>query len=316
MKNSDKIFIAFHQGMIGAAILRRLKKAGYHKLLIKTSAEVDMTNQEAVNIFFQVNKPDYVFLPSARVGGILANNQYPAEFIYTNLVCQTNIVHSSWKSGVKKLLFLASSCIYPKDCPQPMKEKYLLSGQLEVTSEPYALAKIAGIKMCQSYNRQYRTNFISVVPADAYGPDDDFNPETAHVLPAVISKIHTAKMENDPEVIIWGTGSPRRETLHVDDLADACVFLMENYDSSEIINIGSGRDISIKDLAQLIKSVIGYQGNIKFDASKPDGMPRKLLDISRLSRLGWSPKISLEKGIRETYRWYEHHAIGRQQRGK
>ena len=307
MKKGEKIFVAGHEGMIGSAILSHLEEGGFTNLVTRTSSELDLTDQGMVADFFMAEKPDYVFLASTKVGGILANSQYPAEFIYTNLVSQTNIIHAAWKSGVKKLLFLGSSCIYPKDCPQPMKEDYLLSGKLEPTSEPYAIAKIAGIRMCQSYNRQYGTKYISAVPADVYGPGDDFNPETGHVLPALISKMRHAKINNESEVAIWGTGLPRREALHVDDLADACIFLMNNYDESELINVGSGGDLSIKELALLIKDATGFKGNITFDESKPDGMPRKLLDVSKMKKLGWSPKISPEEGIRQTYQWYENH---------
>jgi len=305
MQKDDRIFVAGGEGMIGSAILRRLEEDGFTRLLTRSSVELDMTDQKATLEFFMAERPDNVFLTSAKVGGIMANSRYPAEFIYSNIVSQTNVVHSAWKSGVKKLLFLGSSCIYPRDCPQPMKEEYLLSGKLEPTSEPYAIAKIAGIRMCQSYNRQYGTEYISAVPADAYGPADDFNAETGHVLAALISKMHQAKINHESSVTVWGTGSPRREALHVDDLADACIFLMDNYNESEMINIGSGEDISIKALAQVIKETTGYKGKIILNASKPDGMPRKLLDTSQIQKLGWSPKISLNEGIRRTYRWYQ-----------
>ena len=306
MEKNEKIFVAGHEGMIGSAILRRLKDDGFTNLV--TRASLDLTDQKMVSGFFMDEKPGYVFLAVAKVGGILANSKYPAEFIYSNIQIQTNIIRSAWKSGVKKLLFLGSSCIYPKDCPQPMKEEYLLSGKLEPTSEPYAIAKIAGIKMCQSYNLQYGTDYISVVPADLYGPGDDFDPETSHVLPALLRKIHDAKIRNQPEVIVWGTGSPRRESVHVDDLADACIFLMSNYDESEMINIGSGEDLSIRELARLISDVVGFKGNIIFDESKPDGAQRKLLDIARIRKLGWSPRIGLEKGVSQTYQWYKSQA--------
>ncbi len=305
MEKTDKIFVADHEGMTGLAILRRLKEGGFIKLITRTSTELDLTDQKMVFDFFLDEKPDYVFLTVAKVGGILANSKYPAEFIYNNIQSQTNVIHFAWKSGVKKMLFLGSSCIYPKGCPQPMKEEYLLSGKLEPSSEPYAIAKIAGIRMCQSYNRQYGTNYISVVPADLYGPNDDFDPETSHFLPALIRKIHEAKTNNQPEVIIWGTGSPRRESLHADDLADACLFLMNNYDEPEIINVGSGKDLKIRELALLIREVIGFEGKVVFDESKPDGAPRKLLDISKITKLGWSPKINLERGIRQICQWYE-----------
>lgn len=307
MEKNERIFIAGHEGMTGSAILHRLKENGFTKLVVRTSSELDLTDQKMVFDFFMDEKPDYVFLTAAKVGGILANSRYPAEFIYSNIQSQTNIMHSAWKSGVKKLLFLGSSCVYPKGCPQPMKEEYLLTGKLESTSEPYAIAKITGIKMCQSYNLQYGTNYISVIPADLYGPHDDFDPETSHVLPALIRKMHKAKTSNQPEVIIWGTGSPRRESLHADDLAEACLFLMKDYDESEIINVGSGKDLSIRELALLIREVVGLKGEVVFNESKPDGAPRKLLDISKITKLGWSPKISLERGIRQTYQWYEDH---------
>ena len=305
MEKSEKIFVAMHEGMIGSAILRRLQEDGFTRLVTGSSSELDLTDQKAVGEFFMREKPDYVFLPSSMMGGILANSQHPAEFIYTNLMSQTNVIHNAWKSGVKKLLFLASSCIYPKDCPQPMKEEYLLSGKLEPTSEPYAIAKIAGIRMCQSYNRQYGARFISVVPADVYGPGDDFNPETGHVQSALISKMHRAKIEREPAVVLWGTGSPRRDCLYVDDLADACIFLMNNYDESEMINVGSGRDISIMELALLLKDIVGFKGKVTYDKSKPDGAPRKLMDSSKTNKLGWTPKISLERGITQTYEWYK-----------
>ncbi len=307
MEKGDKIFVAGHEGMIGSAILRCLRKNGFTNLAVKDPAKLDLTDQKMVFDFFMDEKPDYVFLASSRVGGILANSRYPAEFIYSNIQTQTNVIHSAWRSGVKKLLFLGSSCIYPKECPQPMKEEYIMSAKLEPTSEPYAVAKIAGIKMCQSYNRQYGTDYISVVPADVYGPDDDFDPETSHVLPALIRRIHEAKSSNQPQVVVWGTGLPRRECLHVDDLASACIFLMKNYDEPEMINVGSGEDLSIRELAGLISDVIGFRGEIIFDKSKPDGALRKLLDVSRIRRLGWSPRISPGEGIRQTYQWYEHY---------
>lgn len=307
MEKGEKIFVAGHEGMIGSAILRRLEEAGFNRLIQRSSAELDLTDQSQVSEFFTAEKPDYVFLAVTKLGGILANSKYPAEFIYTNLASQTNVIHSAWKSGVKKMLFLASSCVYPRDCPQPMKEEYLLSGKLEPSSEPYAIAKIAGIRMCQSYNRQYGTKCIPVVPADVYGPGDDFDPETGHVLPALISKMHQATISNESEVVVWGTGSPRRECLHVDDLADACIFLMNRYDKYEMVNIGSGEDIAIKELALLIEEAVGFKGNVVFDESKPDGAPRKLLDNSRIKNLGWSPKIDRETGIRQTYQWYQAH---------
>lgn len=312
MKKATKIFVANHEAMIGSAILRRLRQDEFMNLIVRASSELDLSNQKEVLEFLMDEKPDYVFLASAKVGGILANSSYAAEFIYDNIQSQTNVIHSAWKSGVRKLLFLGSSCIYPKDCPQPIKEEYLLSGKLEPTSEPYAVAKIAGIRMCQSYNRQYKTDYISVVPADVYGPGDDFDPKTSHVLPALIRKMHEAKIRNEQGIIVWGTGSPRRECLYVDDLADACVFLMDNYDEPEIINVGSGEELTIKELASLVRNVVGFGGAINFDQSKPDGAPRKLLDSSRIGKLGWSPKISLEKGIRQTYQWYENYVKTKQ----
>jgi GDP-L-fucose synthase len=305
MEKDDKVFVTFPEGMIGSAILRRLKEDGFTNLVTRTPAELDLTDQKAVFKFLMDEKPDYVFLSAAKIGGILANSQYPAQFIYDNIQAQTNVIHAAWKSGVRKLLFLGSSCIYPRGCPQPMKEDYLLSGKLEPTSEPYAIAKIAGIRMCQSYNHEYGTRFISAIPADLYGPQDDFDPATGHVLPSLISKMHQARVLNEPEVAVWGTGSPRREALHVDDLADACVLLMNQYDESEMINVGSGEEISIKELALLIRDVVGFQGKVVFDKSKPDGAPQKLLDDTRIRKLGWVPKISLERGIRQTYQWYE-----------
>ncbi len=306
MERGEKVFVAGHEGMIGSAILHRLKEDGFTNMLTRSPLELDLTNQKGVLEFFMGEKPGYVFLAAAKTGGILANSKYPAEFIYTNMQIQNNVIHSAWKSGVKKLLFLGSSCVYPKGCPQPMKEEYLLTGKLEPTSEPYAIAKIAGIKMCQSYNFEYGANYISVVPADLYGPNDDFDPETSHVLPALIRKMHEARIRNEPEVIVWGTGSPRRECLHVDDLADACLFLMNNYDELEMINVGSGEDLPIRELALLVRSAVGFKGDVVFDESKPDGALRKLLDIGKIRKLGWSPKINLEKGVRQTYQWYEN----------
>ena len=307
MEKKDKVFVAGQEGMIGSAILRRLKEDGFTNLVTRTPSAPNLTDQKSVFKFFMEEKLDYVFLAGAKVGGILANSRYPAQFIYHNLQVQTGVIHSAWKAGVKKLLFLGSSCIYPRDCPQPMKEEYLLSGKLEPTSEPYAIAKIAGIKMCQSYNSEYGTNYISAIPSDVYGPSDDFNPETGHVLPALINRIHQAKIGKEREVTVWGTGTPRRESLHVDDLADACIFLMNKYDESEMINVGSGEDLSIKELALLIRDVIGFKGEVAFDKSKPNGAPRKLLDTTKIRTLGWTPKISPERGIRETYQWYNNY---------
>jgi GDP-L-fucose synthase len=311
MNKTSRIFVAGHKGLVGSAITRRLQSEGYSNLVLRSHRELDLMRQAEVEAFFKAEKPDYVFLAAAKVGGILVNNTYPAEFIYENLLIETNVIHHAYKAGVKKLLFLGSSCIYPRDCPQPMKEEYLLSGKLEPTNEPYAIAKIAGIRMCQSYNRQYGTRFISVMPTNLYGPGDNFDLETSHVLPALIRKFHEAKTSDKLQVTsdkktvtLWGTGTPRREFLHVDDLADACVFLMKHYEESEIINIGVGQDISISELADLIKDIVGFKGGIQYDRSKPDGTPRKLLDVSKLEALGWQPKISLRQGIERTYGWY------------
>lgn len=307
MEKHSKIYIAGHRGLVGSAITRRLEQTGYANLVYRTSAELDLRNQQAVVEFFQAEKPDYVFLAAAKVGGIRANNTYPAEFIYDNLIIQTNVIHNAYLQGVRKLLFLGSSCIYPKLAPQPMKEEHLLTGELEPTNEPYAIAKIAGIKMCQAYNRQYGTNFISAMPTNLYGPNDNFDLETSHVLPALIRKFHEAKVQNKPTVEIWGSGRPRREFLYVDDLADACLFLMENLtckDMGMFVNIGTGEDLTIKELAEMIKRIIGHKGELAFNTDKPDGTPRKLLDVSKLRVLGWQAKTSLEDGIKKTYEWY------------
>ena len=304
MNKSSRIYVAGHRGLVGSAICRRLGAEGFTHLLTRRSDELDLTRQAEVEAFFQREKPDYVFLSAAKVGGILANNTYPADFIYKNIMIQSNIIHASYANGVRKLLFLGSSCIYPKFAPQPMKEEYLLTGELEPTNEPYAVAKIAGIKMCQAYNSQYKTNFISVMPTNLYGPGDNFDLETSHVLPALIRKFHEAKTGQSSSVTIWGTGTPKREFLYIDDLADACVFLMNNYDAAGIVNIGVGDDISINELARLVKRLMGYSGEIVYDSSKPDGTPRKLLDVSRLNSLGWKAKISLKEGIARTYEWY------------
>jgi GDP-L-fucose synthase len=304
MEKDAKIYVAGHRGLVGSAILRKLEAEGFSNIITRPSGEPDLRNQAAAAAFFESEKPEYVFLAAAKVGGILANNTYPAEFIYDNLMIQGNVIHQSYRAGVKKLLFLGSSCIYPKFAPQPMKEEHLLTGVLEPTNEPYAIAKIAGIKMCQSYRRQYGSNFISVMPTNLYGPNDNFDLQTSHVLPALIRKFHEAKRENKPFVGIWGSGSPRREFLHVDDLADACLFLMQHYEGSDFVNTGVGEDITIKDLALLIQEVVGYSGKLTFDSGKPDGAPRKLLDVSRLHALGWKAKIGLREGIIATYRWY------------
>ncbi|WP_308638433.1 GDP-L-fucose synthase family protein [Paenibacillus silvisoli] len=301
MDKDSCIYIAGHKGLVGSAILRELERRGYENLVYRSSAELDLRKFDQVQDFFANNQIDYVFLAAAKVGGIVANNEFPGDFIRDNLLIQTNVIDVAYRSGVKKLMFLGSTCIYPKLAPQPLKEEYLLTGELEPTNQPYAIAKIAGINMCQSYNRQYGTKFISVMPTNMYGPNDNFDLKTSHVLPALIRKFHEAKETGAQYVEVWGTGQPRREFLHSDDLAEACIFLMENYEDSEIVNIGVGEDISIRDLAELIKSIVGYQGEISFDSSKPDGTPRKLVDVSKINGLGWKSKVSLEDGIRSAY---------------
>lgn len=304
MEKNAKIYVAGHRGMVGSAIMRRLEKEGYRNLVARSSQELDLRDQAGVKAFFESEKPDYVFLAAAKVGGIYANNTYKAEFIHDNLVIQSNIIHQSYLNGVKKLAFLGSSCIYPKFAPQPIKEESLLTGALEPTNEPYAIAKIAGIKMCQAYHDQYGCNYISLMPTNLYGPNDNYDLQNAHVLPALIRKFYEAKVEGKPYVEIWGTGSPRREFLHVDDLADAALFLMLNYDRPEIVNVGTGEDLTIRDLALLIKKCIGYTGELKFNTDKPDGTPRKLLDVSRINKLGWKARIDLEEGIRAVSQEY------------
>jgi len=301
MDKSSRIYIAGHRGMVGSAIHRKLEREGYTNFITRTSATLDLRDQRQVADFFELEKPDYVFLAAAKVGGIMANNIYRAEFLYENLQIQNNVIHHSYLQNVKKLLFLGSSCIYPKMAPQPLKEEYLLTGPLEYTNEPYAIAKIAGIKMCDAYRDQFGCNFISVMPTNLYGYYDNYHPQNSHVLPALIRRFHEAKEQNAPAVTIWGTGSPKREFLFADDLADACYYLMQNYDEEGLVNIGSGEDISIKDLAILIKNIIGYEGEINFDASKPDGTPRKLMDVSKLHQKGWKHKIELEDGIKLAY---------------
>jgi len=301
MNSTSRIFVAGHNGMVGSSIVRLLKKEGFSNIITLSRTELDLIDQQQVNSFFERVKPEFVFLAAARVGGIKANNDFRADFIYQNLMIQTNIIHASYKNNVKKLLFLGSSCIYPKLCEQPIKEEYLLSGYLEETNDAYAIAKIAGIKMCQDYNKQYSTNFISLMPTNLYGPNDNYDLNNSHVLPALIRKFHEAKVNNQDSVEIWGTGLAKREFLHVDDLSDACLFLMKNYNSSEVINIGTGKDLSISELAFLIKKVIGFQGDIHFNTNMMDGTPRKVLDISKLNNLGWSHKISLSQGIQNTY---------------
>jgi len=304
MKKHSKIYIAGHRGLVGSAIISRLKAEGYSNVITSMHSELDLTRQREVEEFFDKQRPDYVFLAAAKVGGIWANNTYRADFIYSNLTIQTNVIHACHYYKVDKLLFLGSSCIYPKHCPQPMKEEHLLSGYLESTNEPYAIAKIAGIKMCQAYHRQYGSRFISVMPTNLYGPNDNFDSETSHVLPALIRKFHEAKITGSDEVVLWGTGKPKREFLHVDDLADACIYLMDNYEDSTIINIGVGHDRTIRQLAELIAGVVGFDGALTFDSTKPDGTFQKLLDVSRIESLGWKAKVGLEQGIADTYKWY------------
>ncbi|KCZ72179.1 nucleoside-diphosphate-sugar epimerase [Candidatus Methanoperedens nitroreducens] len=306
MNPKSPIYIAGHRGMAGSALKRKLESKGYTNIITRTHSELDLTNQQAVNNFFETERPEYVFLAAAKVGGILANSKYPADFIYENLMIEANVIHAAYSHGVKKLLFLGSSCIYPRLAPQPLKEEYLLTGELEVTNEAYAIAKIAGIRMCKHYNQQYGTNFISVMPTNLYGPNDNYDLETSHVMAALIRKFHEAKVINAPEVVVWGTGAPRREFLHVDDMADACVYLMENYDAADIgefVNIGVGEDVTIRELAELIGELVGYSGEIVYDSTKPDGTPQKLLDVSRLHGR-WEARISLRAGIKQAYEWY------------
>jgi len=304
MNKQDKIYIAGHRGMAGSAIVRKLAEEGYQNLLMRTSAELDLRNQQKTLEFLEKEKPDYVFLAAAKVGGIVANNTYRAEFIYDNICIQNNVIHGAYIAQTKKLLFLGSSCIYPRMAPQPIKEEYLLTGPLEYTNEPYAIAKIAGIKMCDAYRDQYGCNFISVMPTNLYGPNDNYDLKTSHVIAALLRKIHEAKVNNQSSVTLWGTGEPRREFLHVDDLADAGVFLMKNYNEQGLMNVGTGKDLTINELAAVIKNVVGYTGKIEHDTSKPDGTPRKLLDVSKLSALGWIAKINLEDGLRKVYKQY------------
>ena len=304
MDKEDKIYIAGHNGLVGSSIQKMLLEKGYTNIITRTSRDLDLRNQNAVIEFFKSEKPSYVVLAAAKVGGILANNTFPAEFIYDNIMIQSNIIDSAYKFSSNKLLFLGSSCIYPKFAEQPIKEEYLLTGLLEPTNEAYAIAKIAGIKMCQFYNKQYGTNFISAMPTNLYGPRDNFNLKTSHVLPALIRKIHEAKVNQNPSVELWGTGAAKREFLYITDLAEACIFLLENYSSSDLINIGVGKDISIKELATLIKSIIGYEGDITYDTSKPDGTLKKLLDTTKINNQGWQAKTSLKVGIVKTYEWY------------
>ena len=302
MEKNSKIYIAGHRGMVGSALTRKLQSEGFSNLLCRTSKELDLRNQQAVADFYAAEKPDYVFLAAAKVGGIVANNTYRADFIYENLMIESNIIHQSYMHGVKKLMFLGSSCIYPKMAPQPLKEEYLLTGPLEDTNEPYAIAKIAGIKMCEAYRHQYGCNFISVMPTNLYGPNDNYDLNSSHVLPALIRKFHEAREQGLDEVIVWGSGNPRREFLHADDLAAACYYLMQHYNEPDFVNIGVGKDISIAELAAMIKEIVGFEGTLKFDTTKPDGTPRKLMDVSKLDALGWKASIELKKGIEKVYK--------------
>ena len=314
MQLDSKIYVAGHRGLVGSALMRQLHANGYRNLVTRTHAELDLTDQAAVRDFFAQEKPEYVFLAAARVGGIHANNTYPAEFIHQNLAIQTHIIHESWRNNVRRLLFLGSSCIYPRDCPQPMKEEYLLTGPLETTNRPYALAKIAGIEMCWSYNRQYGTHYLAAMPTNLYGPGDNYDLQNSHVLPALIRKMHEAKLRGDKEMVVWGTGTPRREFLYSDDMADACVYLMNlpdekffsllTEDNAPLINVGCGKDQSILELAELVKQVVEFAGELKFDTSKPDGTPRKLLDVSKIGQYGWNVKTELKEGIKLAYRDY------------
>ncbi|NUP57267.1 MAG: GDP-L-fucose synthase [Gemmatimonadaceae bacterium] len=308
MNSQSKIYVAGHRGLVGSAIVRRLQSAGYSNLVHRTHAQLELEDQRRVFEFFEQERPEYVFLAAAKVGGIHANNAYPADFIRSNLAIQCNVIEAAYRYGSTKLMFLGSSCIYPKHAEQPIREEYLLSGYLEPTNQPYAVAKIAGIEMCQAYNRQFGSNFVSVMPTNLYGPGDNFDLENSHVLPALMRKFHEAKEREDSEVIVWGTGKARREFLHVDDMADACVFLMERYNGSEIVNIGCGQDIEIGEIARMMKAVVGFEGEIRQDTTKPDGTPRKLLDVSRLTSLGWTAKMPLAAGLAETYGWFCEHA--------
>ena len=305
MKKSDKIYIAGHRGMVGSSISRKLEEEGFTNIVVRTSSELDLRNQQLVNDFFAHEKPDHVFLAAAKVGGIYSNNKYRAEFIYENLMIECNVIDAAYRNGVRKMMFLGSSCIYPKMAPQPLREDYLLTGPLEHTNEPYAVAKIAGLKMCEAYRDQYGSDFISVMPTNLYGPNDNYHPENSHVLPALLRKFHEAKVNAQPFVTVWGTGNARREFLHTDDFADACFFLMQHYSGKEFVNIGWGEDITIRELAELIKSVTEYEGEIRFDHSKPDGTPRKLMDTSKRTQLGWKPKIKLREGIASVYNEFQ-----------
>lgn len=309
MEKGSKIYVAGHKGLVGSAIVRQLKSEGYTNIIVAASDEVDLRNQAAVNSFFEKEKPEYVFLAAAKVGGIQANIDYPAQFIYNNIIIEANVIHASYVHGVKKLLFLGSSCIYPRNCPQPIKEEYLLTSELEKSNEPYAIAKIAGLKMCEAYNREYKTNFIACMPTNLYGPNDNFDLRTSHVLPALIAKMYRAKQENAESVTVWGSGTPYREFLYVDDLASATIFLMNHYEGSDLINIGTGQDVTIKEVAEMIKEIVGFEGELIFDTSKPDGTPRKLLNVDRLKSLGWQAQTTLENGIEKTVTWCQENNI-------
>lgn len=311
MNTRSKIYVAGHRGLVGSAILRRLESEGYENLVTRTHGELDLKHEQRVDEFFEEQKVEHVFFAAARVGGILANSTYPVEFLSENLYMQLNVINAAYRHGVRRLLFLGSSCIYPKFAPQPIKEEYLLTDALEPTNEPYALAKIAGIKLCQAYSKEYAADFLSVMPTNLYGPGDNFDLEGSHVLPALIRKFHEAKVNDEPRVIVWGTGTPRREFLHVDDLADACVYLMRNYPGGEPLNVGVGKDISVGELAELIRDVVGYEGEIVYDTSKPDGTPRKLLDVSKLHNLGWRASIPLREGLEQTYHWFQNESVVR-----
>lgn len=310
LDRTKKIYVAGHRGLVGSALVRKLKSEGFLNVVTRTHEELDLTRQSEVENFFAKEKPAYVILAAAKVGGIYANDTYPADFIMQNLQIECNVIDAAYKNGVEKLLFLGSSCIYPRECPQPIKEEYLLSGYLEKTNEAYALAKIAGLKMCAFYNQQYGTDYISVMPCNLYGVNDNFSPENSHVLPALMRKFHEAKEKNEPTVTVWGSGRPLREFLNVDDLADACLFLMDHYKGNEFFNVGYGKEITILELAEMMKRVTGFQGEIILDSSKPDGTPRKLTDISRLKEMGWKPKICLEEGLKQTYEWYKTNKAG------
>lgn len=315
MNRSDRVYVAGHAGLVGSALTRRLKRDGYDNLLLRTHEELNLTDQAAVNTFFQTERPQYVVLAAARVGGIVANDTYPADFICENVQIQTNVIDAAYRNGAQRLLFLGSSCVYPRLAPQPIREEYLLTGPLEPTNEAYAIAKITGIKMCEAYRRQYGAGFFSVMPTNLYGPHDNFDLQNSHVLPALIRKFHEAKITGASRVVVWGSGSPRREFLHVDDLADALLFLLQRGDVVDLVNVGWGKDITIRELAELVRDVVGFTGAIEFDPSKPDGTPRKLLDTSQLAALGWSPRISLSQGIEQTYRWFTEHIVQFQSAG-